>query len=135
MPTVGCPYPGCDYQTDDGEAAVIAAQLNIHAYTHRPAAQSTPAATSQKPPNMERPVILRETTAEDWEIFTRKWDLFKQATDIPNDQLTNHLWQCCEPTLATDLFRQIADITKVGEESVLQAIKSLAVINVASSVR
>ena len=55
--------------------------------------------------------------------------------DIPNTQLTTHLWQCCQPDLENELFKDVPDIATASEQSLLESIKRLAVISVAASVR
>ena len=131
MPVISCPFPDCRYTTDDIDAVVAAAQLNIHALTHR----NTPAATKQKPPKIDRPHLTRGTTEEEWNTFVKRWNLFKQGTDIPNGQVATQLWQCCEADLENDLFKDIDDIRTVDEANLLAAMKRLAVISTATSVR
>ena len=134
MPEIGCPFPGCDYTTDDVDGALAIALLNIHALTHSQGA-STAGSSKQKPPKIERPVLSRGTTEEEWSTFLKRWKLFKQGTDIPREQLTTQLWQCCEKDLEDDLFKDIDDVREISEEDLLSSIKRLAVISTATSVR
>ena len=134
MPKIACPFPSCGYATDDLDAVTAAAQLTIHGLTH-----SNPGATmgsqKQKPPKIVRPIISRGTSEEEWLTFTKKWNLFKGATDIPNTQVTTQLWQCCDKDLENDLFKDVPDISRCNENDLFKAIKQLAVITVAASVR
>ena len=82
MPEINCPFPACEYKTDDIEAVLAAAQLNIHAITHNPASQMNNL-NRQQPPKIDRPPISRGTTEEEWITFPRKWTLFKNGTNIP----------------------------------------------------
>ena len=87
MPEINCPFPPCEYKTDDIEAVLAAAQLIIHAITHNPASQMNNL-NRQQPPKIDRPPISRGTTEEEWITFSRKWMLFKNGTNIPQTQLT-----------------------------------------------
>ena len=51
MPAISCPIPDCGYSTDNVEAIVAAAQLNIHALIHRQDGSGS-GSTKQKPPNI-----------------------------------------------------------------------------------
>eukprot|EP00111_Clytia_hemisphaerica_P012758 TCONS_00037534-protein len=140
MPAITCPIPDCTYEIPDGtEPMLAAAQLNLHALTHTHAAAITqhraPQPTKQKPPKIARPTISKDTTEEDWNTFVKKWNLFKNGTDIPATQITTHLWQCCDPDLETELFKDVKDIAATTEADLLDAIKRLAVISIAASVR
>ena len=111
-----CPFPDCDYDTGDGnEVIAAAALLNAHAMTHqqKPVGHPNADSSKQRPPSMERPCISFDSTAEDWQIFLRKWQLFKRGTSLPDDQITSHLWQYCESSLGDALFQQIDDPTKI----------------------
>ena len=78
MPAIGCPLPGCQYSTDDTEAVLAAAQLNLHALSHTSATVPTTPA-KQRPPKIDRPTIEKDTSEEDWNTFLKKWDLFKKT--------------------------------------------------------
>jgi len=131
MPAINCPI--CEYQTDDNDAVAAAAQLNIHALTH--SNPTTPPSDKQKPPRIDRPTVTRGTTEEEWNTFTKKWNLFKRGTDIPATQLTTQLWKCCDSELEDDLFKDINSIDTVTEMQLLAAIRRLAVISTATSIR
>lgn len=127
MPVIDCPI--CEYQTDDNDAIAAAAQLNLHALAH--SAPTTPPSDKQKPPRIDRPTVTRGTTDEEWNTFTKKWNLFKRGTDIPATQVTTQLWKCCDSEPEDDLFKDI----NVNEYQLLAAIRRLAVISTATSIR
>ena len=122
MPTISSPIPDCGYSTDNVEAIAAAAQLNIHALIHCQDG-SGPGSTKQKPPKIECPVVSRGSTEEEWHTFLKRWNLFKQGTDIPQGQVTTHLWKCCDKDLEDDLFKDIDDIGSINEETLLASIK------------
>lgn len=131
-----CPIPHCDFVIEeDVEAVLAAAQLNLHALVHQQRIGHTTGSSKQKPPKIVRPSISRGSTDEEWQTFLKRWDLFKRGTEIPNGQLTTQLWQCCDDDLEVDLFRSIDNVMTVNEATLLNAIKRLAVISTAESVR
>lgn len=134
---IHCPIPGCDFTiAAETEPVLAAAQLNLHALTHTHATSTNPAQpTKQKPPKISRPSITKDTTEEDWNTFVKKWNLFKNGTDIPPTQVTTHLWQCCDPDLEAELFKDVQNIATITEADLLNSIKRLAVISIAASVR
>ena len=133
MAGVQCPFPDCTYETGSTDVGLSTAQLNIHALTHAQARSTVD--VRQKPPKIDRPTIDRGMSEEDWNLFVKKWSLFKNGTNIPAGQVTTQLWQCCERQLEADLFQEENDITIISEESLLKSIKRLAVIKVAASGR
>ena len=135
MPAIKCPFPNCEYITGDVDNTLAATLLNIHALTHTATPPPATDTTRQRPPKLDRPKISRGTSEEEWRTFTKKWNLFKLATTIPANQVTTHLWQCCDRDLEADLFREVPDIAASTEGDLLEAIKRLGVISVAACVR
>ena len=141
MVVISCSKPGCDWKTEDRDealAAVLAAELSNHtAVSHTPAAPSegTSDTTVKKSPAIDRPKISVGGTEETWSIFLKKWDLFKSGSKIPAAQLNNHLFQCCVDSLGDDLLKGTTDILAESEDTLLAAIKKLAVQPVARGVR
>ena len=135
MPVLNCPIPDCGYVTEDVDVVGAAAQLNIHALMHQRGGGTMVRSSKQKPPKIDRPSISVGATEEQWNTFIKRWNLFKQGTDIPDGQLASQLWQCCDSDLEEDLFKDVNDITNMNEDALLQAIKRLAVITKATSVR
>ena len=136
MPAITCPLPGCDYATEDVDAVAAAAQLNLHALIHQRQSVGTSAhSTKQKPPKIDRPSVSFGSTEEQWNTFLKRWSLFKQGTEIPNGQLVSQLWQCCDNDLEEDLFKDVNNLSTITEDELLCAIKRLAVVTKARSVR
>ena len=138
MPAIQCSIAGCDYVTPDVGENLVITLITTHALQHQQPAAPTAQATGparQKAPRIDRPTISRGTSQEDWNTFIRKWSLFKNGTDIPQNQLTTQLWQCCDNELESDLFKDVPDISTCTEERLLADIKQLAVITVSTSVR
>ena len=66
MPAVQCSIPGCDYVTDDLDAAIVAALITAHCTTHAPGP-----VTIAKVEKVKRPVISTAgtSTSEEWVYF------------------------------------------------------------------
>ena len=61
MPVISFPFPNCHYSSDDVDAVAGAAQLNIHALTHRIVG---PTSAKKKSPKIDRTRLSRGTTEE-----------------------------------------------------------------------
>ena len=138
MPVVKCPL--CEFLTPDVGEGLAGTVLTTHALLHQqqqvaPTAAPPAGVQKQKPPRLDRPTIARGTSQEEWNTFTRKWTLFKNGTDIPPNQLTTQLWQCCDKQLEDDVFKDMTDISTCTEDQLLQVIKQLSVITVSTCVR
>ena len=136
MPDIPCPHTGCTYTTGDNEAAIVVELLKIHALTHAvPTVPPTAGIVRQKPPKLNRPVITKGLSEEEWSTVSKKWQIFKDSTNIPEAQLSTQLWQCCDEELTSELFRDVPNISTIAEVDLLTSIKQLAVLSVAACVR
>ena len=134
MPEVTCQFTGCTVKIENASEAITLAMFQSHLLTHQ---QPTGGATStkQKIPPIPRPEIKQDVNEEDWETFVQEWYHFKRCTDIPAANIADHLFQCCERGLGRLLIRENPGIIAEGEENLLEAIKKMAVIKVATGVR
>ena len=98
--------------------------------------QPAPAPTnSQKLPPIPRPTVKQDISEEDCVSFISEWNNFKRCTSIPGNIAADQLYHCCEPSLARLIVREQPQIVSLGEEELLAAMKRLAVIKIATSVR
>ena len=124
MPKVKCPIPGCDYETEDLDAVIVAALITAHTTTHSPAG----AATAAKVEKVKRPVISAAGTSEEWSYFESRWADYVDATKITGRDKVEQLLECCDEQLRKDLTRSAAgSLANKPEAEVLTAIKNLAV--------
>ena len=136
MPFIRCPLTTCEYQTDDVEASVAAVLLTIHNNVHTAAPDSNNArVVRQRAPQIERPKIGRGSSEESWNSFTTRWTLFKRGTELSNAETVQHLFQCCDDDLGDAVLKSSPDAVNGTENNLLAAIKQLAVVPVAISVR
>ena len=127
MLAINCPI-GYEYITEDVDSILSAAQLNTHTFAHQQGENVT-VSIKQKPLKNERPALSRISTEEEWHTFLRRWDLFKQGTNIPTGQISNQLWQCFYEDFEDDLFQDITNVSDTDQHALL------AVISTAASVR
>lgn len=127
MLAINCPI-GYEYITEDVDSILSAAQLNTHTFAHQQGENVT-VSIKQKPLKNERPALSRISTEEEWHTFLRRWDLFKQGTNIPRGQISNQLWQCFYEDFEDDLFQDITSVSDTDQHALL------AVISTAASVR
>ena len=127
MLAINCPI-GYEYITEDVDSILSAAQLNKHTFAHQQGENVT-VSIKQKPLKNERPALSRISTEEEWHTFLRRWDLFKQGTNIPRGQISNQLWQCFYEDFEDDLFQDITNVSDTDQHALL------AVISTAASVR
>ena len=124
-----CQFPDCDYVAEHASEAVAIALFNSHNNGHqRPSAK-------QKVPRIDRPVLKQDISDEEWYSFEADWTRFKRCTDIPEGDIADQLFQCCEQSLARLLLKENPDVVSGGEAALKTAIKKMAVLHIATSVR
>lgn len=124
MPSIACPITGCDYKTEDVDATVAVALLNLHAIQHNTTATTTPA----KVEKVKRPTVSSAGSSEDWVYFQSRWADYVDATKLTGKDKVVQLLECCDDDLRKDLTRNAGgSLTNKPEDEVLSAIKRLAV--------
>ena len=73
-------------------------------------------------------------TLEEWNIFKRRWDVFVSASDLDPDASSSQLFQCAGDELGDNLLKTDPSIVSKPTSIVTGAMKSLAVIVVATGV-
>ena len=123
-------YPGWGTVKEGETGAVALGLMQLHqANTH-------PVEPKQGPPKMDRPHIDRGSIEEERATFLQRWDMFKGGTATMSVAETCcQLLTCCEPDLEVSLFQTVPDIATKWETAALEAMKALAVIDIAATVR
>ena len=129
MVKLQCPIPGCTYETVDGTEGIAIALLAAHTPVHTSAA-----ATYATGPKLERPRFNASITLEEWNIFQRRWDVFVAGTGIDPTNSSQQLFQCASEELGNSLLKTNPQITFKPVKDVMNALKSLAVVAVATGV-
>ena len=133
---IQCQFTGCEFEVENASEAVAIVMLTSHISTHQQ--QSTPAAppvARQKVPKIDRPELKQDIDDEEWYTFEAEWKRFKRCTDIPNDEVADQLFQCCERSLGRLLLKENPQIIEAGEVQLMEAMRKMAVLQVATSVR
>ena len=126
MPSVKCPFPQCDYVTDDVSDALVTTLLNLHALSHGQPTQS--AASGAKVERVRRPTVTAAGTSEEWTYFLTRWEEYATATNISGQERIIQLLECCDEPLRKNLTRSVGGtLTNMAESAVLAAMKKLAV--------
>ena len=113
MAEIPCQYPGCEFKANNASEAIAIATFNSHLLSHQGRQANEPPA--QKLPPIQRPEIRQDINDEDWVTFLAEWEHFKRCTSISEDRVADHLYMCCERTLARLLIREDPEIISKGE--------------------
>ena len=131
---IKCGFTGCNYVSESESEQLALVQFESHMAAHRQPQSKVPS-TKQKLPAIERPKLKQDVTEEEWDSFSQEWKRFKRCTDIPNGQEADQLFDCCEKSLGRLLLKEDPNIIDAGETGLLEAMKQMAVIKVATSIR
>ncbi|KAK5884464.1 hypothetical protein CesoFtcFv8_018283 [Champsocephalus esox] len=112
MVIVGCPVPGCEFESQDLSEALVIAILTIHGFSHQHASPVM-AAPAQAPaphgPRLDRPKVDVGVSIEEWNVFIRRWDVFRAGSGIGDAQVPFQLFQCAGSVLGDSLLKAAPD--------------------------
>ena len=106
-----------------------------HGNSHLGNSTSADRRTHAKPPQISRPEVKQDISAEEWYSFEEEWKRFKRITDLHTSEIPDQLLQCCERPLSRLILKENPKITDEGEDALLEAIQKMEVLQVATSVR
>ena len=129
--SISCPILGCGFET--GEVPESVAVLNMHALIHAPARIHTDT-ERHNGPKLDRPRVQMGISTEEWNMFNRRWNVFKGGSKIDDAMAAPHLFQCASDDLGDALLKIDAHIISKPIDYILDAMKNLAVIPVAMGV-
>ena len=93
MVIISCAFPECPFQTEDLDGNIASAVLQSHTFCHAftPLAHRADAAVAPKGPRhhgskLDRPHIDIGVSLEEWNLFTRRSDVFKQGSALDDFQ-------------------------------------------------
>ena len=139
MVVLSCAFPGCAYKTEDLSELPACTPLQSHAFIHAmaPAAQIDPPQRSvqeSRGPTLERLQSDFGISLEQWNIFTRRWCVFKEGSGITVASASSQLFQCASRELDDSLLISDAEICTKSLADLLASTQKLAVIPTATSV-
>ena len=135
---VSCAFPGCDFQTEDVSESIACVILQSHAFSHasaaaKPAVDDLPM-RNVKGPTLDRPHVDVGVSLEEWNIFVRRWDVFRQGSGFDVASASPQLFQCASQALGDTMLKSDAQIASKPLPDLLQAMKCLAVIPISTGV-
>ena len=119
---------------NDSEGIAIAL-LTSHNNTHVQSTVNNSRQAHSKAPQIARPELKQDVSAEEWYSFKEEWKRFKRIINIPQGELADQLFQCCDRPLGRLLLKENPDVIDAGEDVLMEAMKKMAVLQVATSVR
>ena len=131
MVVVDCPVDGCDYSTQDVSEALAIALLTIHGPTHT---AHTPEPLPVKGPRLERPQVNVGISTEEWNVFIRRWEVFRVGSGIDDASAPSQLFQCAGTELGDSILKANPNATSGTLATLMNDMKSLAVIPIATGV-
>ena len=134
MVVVACTIPGCEFKTQDVSESLAIALLGNHTVGHTTSSQSAPPLAPSRGPKLTRPTIDIGVSIEEWNIFLRRWEVFKAGSGIGEASAPSQLFQCAGADLGDRILKTNPTITSESITAVLATMRSLAVIPVATCV-
>ena len=128
MVVIACTIPTCDFKTDDVSEALAIALLANHGLAHQ---YTLPNTTG---PKLEWPKVNIGVSTEEWNVFTRRWEVFRTGSGIDDESAPSQLFQCAENELGDSLLKANPHAESTTLPDLLDAMRSLAVIPVATGV-
>ena len=134
---VTCSVPNCDFQTDDVSEALAITLLANHGLAHQstpPTVTASESAPVPHGPKLDRPKVDIGITTEQWNVFVRRWEVFRTGSGIDDTSAPSQLFQCAGPDLGDSLLKANPSVVSNSLTQLLSAMRYLAVIPVATGV-
>lgn len=108
MVVITCTIPTCDFKTNDVSKALAIALLANHGLAYQWTLPNTPG-PSLPPvtcgPKLERPKVNIGVSTEGWNVFTRRWEVFRTGSGINDESAPSQLFQCAANELGDSLLK------------------------------
>ncbi|XP_048576277.1 uncharacterized protein LOC125557593 [Nematostella vectensis] len=136
MVVIECTVPDCEFKTTDASEVVAIALLANHNLVHRNEAQPgrLPANTALKGPKLDRPKIDVSVTMEEWNIFTRRWEVIRAGSGIDENSAPSQLFQCAGTELEDSILKANPNAANESLTKLMKAMRSLSIIPIATCV-
>ena len=131
MVVVECSVPSCDFKSEDVSEALAIALLTNHGLAHSTVTQGP---SPPSGPRLERPKVDVGISTEEWNVFTRRWEVFRTDSQIDAASAPSQLFQCAEKELGDSILKADPNATNGTLETLLTSMKALAVIPTATGV-
>ena len=143
MVVVQCSVPQCEFKTEDISEYLAIALLQNHGFAHQvlstvpaPSAsnEATQAQATQHGPKLERPKVDIGVSEEEWNIFLRRWEVFRTGSGIDEASAPSQLFQCAGTDLGDYILKNNPTAASDSLTQLLSCMHSVAVIPVATCV-
>ncbi|CAJ1061306.1 PREDICTED: uncharacterized protein LOC104944096 [Xyrichtys novacula] len=125
MAVVECSAPDCAFKTDDVSEALAIALLTNHGLAHQRApyvATDPMLAPAPQGPNLDCPRVDVGVSIEEWNVFIRRWEVFRSRSGIGNAQAPFQLFQCAGPELGDSLLKANATVASGSLPDLITAV-------------
>ena len=133
MAVVTCSVPICNFKTDDVSEALAISLLANHGLAHQHTHQNVSAPTTRGP-KLERPKVNIGVSTEEWNVFTRRWEMFRSGSAIDEASAPAQLFQCAGDELSNSLLKANPQAASNTLSQLLADMRFIAVIPVATGV-
>ena len=133
MVVVTCSVPTCNFKTNDVSEALAIALLANHGLAHQHTHQNVSAPTFRGP-KLERPKVNIGVSTEEWNVFTRRWEMFCSGSAIDETSAPAQLCQCAGDELSDSLLKANPQAASNTLSQLFADMRSFAVIPVATGV-
>ena len=136
MVIITCSVPDCEFTSGDVSEAIAIAVLANHGLAHQAIVPPTANVTAPVPrgPKLERPKVDVGVTTEEWNVFVRRWDVFRAGSGINDTSAPSQLFQCAGTELGDSLLKVNVNPVTDSVAQLLASMRLLAVIPVATGV-
>lgn len=124
MVDITCPIPDCGFSTGVVSNAVGIALLNTHALLNSGGGAAPP---RRNVPKLEKPRVECGISQEEWNMFERRWQLYRDCSGFTETQALVCLHQCANPVLGDAMLKVDPSMMSKLFVEVLSLMKSLAV--------
>ena len=94
MVVIACTIPTRDFKTDDVSEALAIALLANHGLAHQytlPHTTGSLLPPVPRGPKLERPKVNIGVSTEEWNLFTRRWEVFRTGSGIDDESAPSQL--------------------------------------------
>ena len=136
MVVVECSVPHCDFKTGDVSENLAIALLANHSL----ADQSAPAIAGPTPeraprgPKLDRQKVNIGVSTEEWNVFTRRSEVFRRGSGIDTASAPSQLFQCAGQELGDGILKANPQAASGTLQQLLETMRSLAVTPVGTGV-
>ena len=112
----------------------VSATLAIALLGNHGLAKQNPSRTANQGPKLERPKINVGVTAEEWNVFTWCWEVFRTGSSISDTSALSQLFQCAGGEYGYSLLKTNPNAATESLPRLLATMRSPAVIPAATCV-